>query len=312
MRLEGGAQPIDRRHLQVEGRVRVGQFPGRDELGAGNVAAVVVGPFADLEDDERRLRRLLSGQPGRGDHDRVERDERGGHHRGRASCRQSIRQRRRRRSVGERRRDSASRWRFYAAATWATVFSHEAQERADRLLEVRLGRVLFLAVREPVRRIREHHHDRHVRHHLGRVVQRARRQLRRVAGLLAHRLVAQRDQLRVERPRVDAPEVASTRRATLFSARARSDASRASRSIFASTLGVERALVERDLADAGHRGHDLRLDVDDADRAHDAGAGPASARRAISRHASAVSRGGEKRVAPHRNRRRARNAPPGP
>ena len=58
-------------------------------------------------------------------------------------------------------------------ATCAMVFS--TSRRYARIVVSRCGlrRVLFLAVRQPVRRIGEHHHDRHVRHHLGRVVQRA-------------------------------------------------------------------------------------------------------------------------------------------
>ena len=152
-----------------------------------------------------------------------------------------------------------------------------------------LGRVFFLAVRQAVRRIREHHHDRHVRHHLGRVVQRAGRQPRRVAGFLAHRLLAQPDQRRDRTGAARSATAAAIRPSTLF---ARAACSRRSLRVAqhrGEHVGVERALIERDLADARHRGHDLRLDVDDADGADDVPPGPGlECRVAISRHASAV------------------------
>ena len=50
-----------------------------------------------------------------------------------------------------------------------------------------------------------------MRHHLDRVVQRSRRQSWRVAGRLPHRVVAQIDQTRIERTRLDAPQRAATR-----------------------------------------------------------------------------------------------------
>ena len=75
-------------------------------------------------------------------------------------------------------------------------------------------------------------------------------------------------------------------------------------------LGIERALVERDFAHAGHRRDDARLDVDDADRAHHAGR-PASCGGSRCRERPA-------RFAPPRETRRGasgsasiRNAPPG-
>ena len=186
----------------------------------------------------------------------------------------------------------------------------QPQVGADRRLEVRLRRVFLLAVRQAVRRVREHHHDRHVRHHLRRVVQRTGRQPRRVAGFLAHRLLAQLDQPRDRTAAARFATTASTRPTTWFSFAQRSDASRASREHRREHVGIERPLIERDLADAGHRGDDFRLDVDDADGADDAG-GRAS-------NGAARSRGRRARSARRRETRRAasesastRSAPPG-
>ena len=80
----------------------------------------------------------------------------------------------------------------------------------------------------------------------------------------------------------------ATRRSRCSRAAARSAASRASASISRQHVGFERALIERDLADARHRRHDLRLDVDHADRADDAARRGVEWRSAISRQASAV------------------------
>ena len=82
-------------------------------------------------------------------------------------------------------------------------FLNQLQERLDRCFQVRLRRVFFFAVRQSVGRVGEHHDDRHVRHHFRGVMQGARREAWRVAGFLAHRLLAQPEQRRIERQPID-------------------------------------------------------------------------------------------------------------
>ena len=135
-------------------------------------------------------------------------------------------------------------------------------------------------------------------------MQRARRQPRGVAGLLADGFLAQAQQRRVERPGVDPPQPAPLDRDVVLPRRPLRRVVRLAEHR-GEDAGVQRPLIERDFADAGHRGHNLRLDVDDADGADDAGAGlrmPRRDRAAFERRL----RGREKGVATHRNRRRSR------
>src|SRR5262245_18030415 len=179
---------------------------------------------------------------------------------------------------------------------------HQTQERLDCLQQVRLGRVFLLAMRQAVRRIREHHHDRHVRHHLGRVVQGSRREPRRVARHLADRFRAQLDQVRIERTRIDPPQRAPLDRDVVVTR----GILRRAPGVFEHLRedgGIERSLIERDLADARHRGDDRRFHRHDPHRADDARDG----RRMAARDLAALERRlcrSEERVAPHRNRRR--------
>jgi len=69
-------------------------------------------------------------------------------------------------------------------------------------------------------------------------------------------------------------------------------------------LRIERPLIERDLTEARHSGHDLRLDVDDANGAHDAGARLRVALRDLAKFERGL-RSREERIAAHRDGRRA-------
>ena len=69
------------------------------------------------------------------------------------------------------------------------------------------GRVFFLAVRQAVGGLGEHHHRGHDAAHLDGVVQRSRRQAGRVPGHLLHRVGAQVDETRIEPAGIDAPHV---------------------------------------------------------------------------------------------------------
>ena len=133
-----------------------------------------------------------------------------------------------------------------------------------------LWRVLFLAVRQSPGGIGEEHHDRHVRHHLRRVVQRTRWQLRGVTGDLTHRLFAQLQQMRIERPRLDAEERRPLDRHLVLLCKAPRCFLRLAHHR-RQNARVERALIDRNLGDTGDGGHDSRFDLDHTDGADDAG-----------------------------------------
>ena len=100
-------------------------------------------------------------------------------------------------------------------------------------------RVLLLRVAEAVRRRREDHHRRHAPRHLGRVVQRPARQLTIGPGHLAAGVGRGRDQRRVERDRIDPPQVLERDRAAL-GARRRSRPPRASRASISASAPASR------------------------------------------------------------------------
>ena len=128
-------------------------------------------------------------------------------------------------------------------------------------------------------------------------------QPRCVPGDLTHGLGAQLNQPRIERPRLDAPDVAPFHRHVVLARGAPGNVARV-RQHAREHGGVERPLVERDFADARHRGHDPWLRLDHANRAHHPGAGLRMPARDLAAVESGLGRG-QKRVLPHGDRRRS-------
>ena len=171
-------------------------------------------------------------------------------------------------------------------------------------LEIGLGRVFFLAVRETAGRVGEHHHRRHDAAHLDGIVERSGREARCVAGHLLHGFGAELDQPRVEPARIDAPHVPPLHgHAVAFGGAAAT--SRASARALLQRLGLERPLIKRNLAHAGHRGDNPRLDRHSSDSAHHAGVRRGMAPGDLAACERRLG-GGKKRVTAHRDRRRPR------
>ncbi|MFO0000286.1 MAG: hypothetical protein ACK559_04090, partial [bacterium] len=77
---------------------------------------------------------------------------------------------------------------------------HHLQEGLNRRVQGRLGGVLNPGMGDPRAALREDHRGGHQRHHLGRVVQRAGRQLGAAPSDLADRRPDKPEQGRVEEP----------------------------------------------------------------------------------------------------------------
>ena len=181
-------------------------------------------------------------------------------------------------------------------------FLDQPQERVDRLFQVILGRVLFLAMRQSVRRVGEHHHDRHVRHHLRGIMEGPGWKVRRVAGHLTHRFLAHSNQPGIKRPRFNLPDPLPLDADLVLRRDPPGRRSRLGKHL-RQHRRIERPLIQRDLTHARHRRDDARLHLDRADRAHDAGLRRGVFSRDVAERQRAFGRGQE-RVLAHRYRRR--------